>query len=104
MSHVSNLLLNLLLELDCIFKRALAGVLSLHSRELPGIRSGEPSAHQPHHHRFLRGGFHRRHSALVQQLRLPGTGASLLAASRGLPGGQGLYQRALTAAMLVEVA
>lgn len=95
----------------CIFNRSLiafwnvlfAGDLSLFSRKLPGIRSAEPSAHQPHLHRFLSGGFHRGHAAVVQQLRLPGTGASLLAASRGLPGGQGQYHRAHTAAKSLEV-
>lgn len=46
----------------------LAGVLSLLPGELPGVRFGEPTAHQPHLNWFHRGGFHRRHSAVLQQL------------------------------------
>ncbi len=87
--NLFSLLLYLQLGLDCIFKCAFAGDLSLFSRKLPGIRSGEPSAHQPHFYWIHCRGFHRRHPAVVQQLWLPGTGASLLAASRGLPGRQG---------------
>lgn len=86
----------LLLKPDCVFMCSPAGVLSLFSRELPGIRSGEPTTHQPHLHWLHCGGVHWRHSAVLQQLRLRGTGASLLAASRGLPGWQGQYQRAST--------
>lgn len=53
-----------------VFKplRSLAGVLSLLPGELPGLRFGEPTAHQPHLNWFHRGGFHRRHSAVLQQL------------------------------------